>query len=274
MKKVAIILAVVIFVLLVILLFVPVPKRPIISQLPTGEDAKIFSPQAKDTISSPIIVKGQAKGSWFFEGSFPVKIVDQDGTVLGASPATAIGAWMTTGTVPFEAVVGFAQPDSANGTIILAKDNPSGLPENENFVIVPISFAATSSDSQVVKVFFGSKYAEQGSECDVMYPAYRMIPKTQAPARAALEELLSGPTAEEDNLGYLTSINPGVKIQSLTIANGTAKVDFNQALQQSVAGSCRVTAIRNEIENTLKQFSAVQNVVISINGKTEGVLQP
>lgn len=273
MKKLVIILAAVVFVLLGIFLFAPSDMVPTVAKPFLGDEAKIISPRLNEAISSPVVISGEAKGGWYFEVSFPVKIVDQDGTVLGSAPAVAIGSWMTTSTVPFEAAINFAKPRSANGTIVLTKDNPSGLPENEGFVIVPIKFAATSSDSQVVKVFFGSKFAEAGSECDVIYPAYRIILKTPTPARAALEALLSGPTDEEKNLGYLTSINSGVKIQSLAIANGTAKVDFDEALEGGVAGSCRVTTIKNQIENTLRQFSTVQNVVVSINGRIADILQ-
>jgi len=35
-----------------------------------------------------------------------------------------------------------------------------------------------------------------------------------------------------------------------------------------------VTAIRAQITETLKQFPTVENVVISIDGRTEDILQP
>jgi spore germination protein GerM len=98
--------------------------------------------------------------------------------------------------------------------------------------------------------------------------------KTEAMARVALEELLKGSTNEEENLGFYTSINEGVKIQKLTIVDGTAKVDFDEQLQNGVGGSCKVTAIRAQIIKTLEQFPTVKNVIISINDKTEDILQP
>jgi len=45
-------------------------------------------------------------------------------------------------------------------------------------------------------------------------------------------------------------------------------------LEEAVGGSCRVTAIRSQIEQTLKQFSTVQSVIISIDNRTEDILQP
>jgi len=85
---------------------------------------------------------------------------------------------------------------------------------------------------------------------------------------------LEGPTRTEAAEGYYTNLNPDVKIQRLAIENGLAEVDFDETLQRSVGGSCRVTAIRSQIIKTLKQFSTVENVVISIDGRTEDILQP
>jgi spore germination protein GerM len=75
--------------------------------------------------------------------------------------------------------------------------------------------------------------------------------------------------------GFFTSINQGVKLQSLNIReDGTAFVDFDEQLQAGVGGSCKVSAIRAQITETLKQFPTVKNVIISINGRTEDILQP
>ena len=65
-----------------------------------------------------------------------------------------------------------------------------------------------------------------------------------------------------------------MRIQGLTIENGVAKVDFSEQLEFQVGGSCRVAAIRAQITDTLKQFPTVDSVVISIDGRTEDVLQP
>ncbi len=99
-------------------------------------------------------------------------------------------------------------------------------------------------------------------------------PKTESVALAAMTELLDGPTDAEKTQGYTTNINPGVKVQKLTIENLVAKVDFDKQLERQVGGSCRVTAIMAQITQTLKQFPTVKNVVIFIDGRTENILQP
>lgn len=125
-----------------------------------------------------------------------------------------------------------------------------------------------------VKIFFGNSEFDPEFSCNKVLPAERVINKTQTPARKSLELLLGGPTNSEKEQGYFTSINSNVKIQKLTIENGVAKVDFDKQLEFQVGGSCRVSAIRAQITETLKQFPTVESVVISIDGRTEDILQP
>lgn len=101
-----------------------------------------ISPQPNDTISSPLLVEGEARGNWYFEASFPIDIQDSNGTVIGQGYAQAQGEWMTTEFVPFESVpITFtAQPAGSMGKIILRKDNPSGLPENDDHLEIPVTF--------------------------------------------------------------------------------------------------------------------------------------
>lgn len=126
-----------------------------------------------------------------------------------------------------------------------------------------------------VQLFFGSSEKDpQSLHCDAVYPVARRIPQTSMPAHAALELLLDGPNQEEQARGYFTSIKPGVEVKSLSIDEGKARAEFNRALDEDVAGSCRVTAIRSQIESTLKQFKSVREVEILVEGRTETVLQP
>jgi spore germination protein GerM len=110
--------------------------------------------------------------------------------------------------------------------------------------------------------------------CIKVFPVRRQIGQTRAVARAALQELLQGPTPAERAAGYYTNINPGVVIQKLSVKNGVARVDFNKTLEYRVGGSCRTGAIIAQITRTLKQFPTVTRVIISINGRTEDILQP
>lgn len=92
------------------------------------------------TVTSPLIVAGEAR-LWYFEGTFPVRLVDARGRTIVDSYASADGDWMTEDWVPFTAEVVFsAQPAGSTGKLILMKDNPSGLPENDDQVEIPVKF--------------------------------------------------------------------------------------------------------------------------------------
>lgn len=103
---------------------------------------KVTEPQLNQSITSPVTIKGIARGNWYFEASFPIVILDANDKVLAEVPAQAQGEWMTNDFVPFEAIVSFPKPTTTNGKIILKKDNPSGMPENEDQIEIPVLFFA------------------------------------------------------------------------------------------------------------------------------------
>lgn len=82
-------------------------------------------------------VTGEARGMWYFEGSFPVEVLDKDGNVIGQAPASAITDWMTEEFVPFRVTLDVGTY-SGPATLVLKRDNPSGLPENDASLSVPI----------------------------------------------------------------------------------------------------------------------------------------
>ncbi|OGF28172.1 hypothetical protein A2303_01920 [Candidatus Falkowbacteria bacterium RIFOXYB2_FULL_47_14] len=226
-----------------------------------------------ESVSSPLFIEGRARGYWFFEASFPVKLYDGNNDLLAAGIAEAESDWMTEDFVPFKAELDFEAPATETGVLVLEKDNPSGLPENADELRIPVNFSA-SKEMTAVKVFWNNSGLDPEISCNKVFSTERNVPKTEAPARAALQELLAGVTESEEADGYSTSINSGVTIKSLAITDGTARVDFDDKLEFQVGGSCRVSAIRAQITETLKQFPTVKDVIISVNGRIEDVLQP
>jgi hypothetical protein len=82
---------------------------------------------------------GKARGYWFFEGSFPVELQTLDGNILGGGVATAEGEWMTEDFVNFTAEMQTPSAFIGPAILILRKDNPSGLPENDASISFPIT---------------------------------------------------------------------------------------------------------------------------------------
>jgi len=58
------------------------------------------------------------------------------------------------------------------------------------------------------------------------------------------------------------------------IQDGVALADFSRELRAYGGGSLRVMLIRQQIARTLLEFPTVREVVIAIEGETEGVLEP
>lgn len=101
----------------------------------------VFSPQTDNQIISPLVIKGEARGNWYFEASFPVVLTNWDGVIIAQGIAQAEGDWMTTNFVPFTATLNFTKPSyGENGFLILKKDNPSGLPQNDDSLEIPVRF--------------------------------------------------------------------------------------------------------------------------------------
>ncbi|MEX2029246.1 MAG: Gmad2 immunoglobulin-like domain-containing protein [Candidatus Paceibacterota bacterium] len=112
---------------------------------------RVTTPSPGEVIRSPLTIKGEARGGWFFEANFPITLVDSAGIVIAQHYGTAQGDpanpdgvnWMTEEFVPFEAILTFENPISTTdkkGTLILHKNNASGLPENDENLVVPIFF--------------------------------------------------------------------------------------------------------------------------------------
>lgn len=99
----------------------------------------VKTPQNGETVTQTFTVTGSARGSWFFEAVFPVKIVDAHGQQIIQTQAHAGGDWMTEDFVPFTADIELPETYSGPATIILEKDNPSGLPERSAAIQVPIT---------------------------------------------------------------------------------------------------------------------------------------
>jgi len=108
---------------------------------------RIDSPRPNQVIQSPLTITGEARGSWFFEASFPVVLVNWDGLIIAQGIATAKSDWMISEFVPFEATLTFTidkNTYSNRGWLILKKDNPSGLPEHDDAFEIPVVLAGVT----------------------------------------------------------------------------------------------------------------------------------
>lgn len=101
---------------------------------------RVDAPVSGELVTSPLLISGQARGYWYFEGSFPVRLIDENGSLIAQGVIVAADEWMTEEMVPFEGVLEFNAPSTSQGTLVLMKDNPSGLPEHDAAVEIPVRF--------------------------------------------------------------------------------------------------------------------------------------
>lgn len=111
------------------------------NELEKSDLIRINYPRPNQEISSPLKIEGEARGSWFFEASFSITLIDQQGNVISQGIATAKTDWMTEEFVSFSSDLEFVEQVSGSlGKLLLKKDNPSGLPEYEDYLEVPVVF--------------------------------------------------------------------------------------------------------------------------------------
>jgi len=118
--------------------FVEVPKEES-SSSSAEPDAMILTPAENSVITSPVKITGKARGNWYFEGSLPIDITDTSGNIIATGIGVVEGGWMTIDLVKFESEITFTTTEKT-GYIVIKKDNPSGLPENDASLKVPVKF--------------------------------------------------------------------------------------------------------------------------------------
>lgn len=151
--------------------------------------------------------------------------------------------------------------------ILLWKNSIQRPPENnvnENF---------EQPKTITLNVYFdNSQFNPNAQDCQKVFPVKRELLKTLPTTTAALNQLFAGPTAEEKNQGYSSWFSAVTKdiLISINILDNTAYVNLKDLRQiiPNASSSCGSAELLAEIENTLKQFPAIKNVVLGIEGKS------
>lgn len=130
----------VIFFASIIIIFSPVGKKNIID-ITQYQPLIISSPDFSQSLSSPFVVTGKVDPSWVFEASFPIELFDDQGNSLFLGTAS-VPKWTETGAAfaDFTAKINFSTT-ATSGTLEFKKDNPSGLPENNQSFKIPVIFS-------------------------------------------------------------------------------------------------------------------------------------
>jgi hypothetical protein len=96
-------------------------------------------------------------------------------------------------------------------------------------------------------------------------PAGRTVPKTDTPAKAAMEELLKGVTPDESGAQLSSAIPAGTTLNGVTIDQGVATVDLSRTFE-SGGGSLSMSERVAQVVYTLTQFASVTSVRFELDG--------
>ena len=116
----------------------------------------------------------------------------------------------------------------------------------------------TTQESSSVAVYFlrGEKVS----------PVRRTIAATPAVARAALTELLAGPTEEEAASGLASAIPAGTSLRDVSVSGGVATVDLDGTFDDG-GGSASMLGRVAQVVATLTRFPTVDRVAFRIDGR-------
>lgn len=109
-------------------------------------------------------------------------------------------------------------------------------------------------------------FVESFSETSFLVPENRPVERTQAVARAALQELIRGPR----QTGRATFIPAGTQVRSVRIDNGLATVDFSREILNARVGAEGERLGIWQIVNTLTEFENIERVQFLVEGRDRG----
>ena len=124
------------------------------------------SPDLTLPFKSPLTITGKIDRSWVFEGSFPVKLYDDQNKILFQT--TGLAPHWTEGSgqfVDFTADLRFSTT-AKTGFLVISNDNPSGLPQNSKSIKFPVIF----SNSSTIDTSSWKNYSNQEFGVSFLYP--------------------------------------------------------------------------------------------------------
>jgi len=231
---------------------------------PREEGIIISEPKPNEKIKSPLIIKGRARGNWFFEAEFTAELYDAQNNFLSRAILTATEDWMTSNFVPFEGKLVFLQQTASSGILRFLSANPSGLIEHQKVFEVPIQFEKMPLRKVLLYYYNPEKYKDQKCSRDGLTAVEREIPITQTPIQDTIKLLLKGKEniTEAENAQGITTEYPldGFYLKGAALKNGVLTLEFVDSQNKTVGGACRVGILWFQIEATAKQFPEVKEV--------------
>jgi spore germination protein GerM len=128
----------------------------------------------------------------------------------------------------------------------------------------PAQAAAGTKQVNVYFLFNGSDGAESN-----IRPLKREVPAA-APLFPAIAAMLEPPSESEQKLGYTSAAYGDMKLDSVKLNKGTARIDFSREIRADYnPGDLQTLDFETAVTKTAKQFPAVKKVIVCVNGINE-----
>lgn len=129
----------------------------------------------------------------------------------------------------------------------------------------------TGKDVRTVALYFYDEKRDRDSSgalsCSKagLVPVSRAVASTSAIVSDTLELLLSGNISNKEREAGLSTGFPlsGVTLQQVAVENATATIAIRDPEHKTSGGACRASLLRLQVEETVRQFSSIKNVVIT-----------
>lgn len=148
----------------------------------------------------------------------------------------------------------------------------STTPKTATTITTPATTSTTNSNDKIMVKIFMIEMNDNGKSgtlvgCgDSAVAVLREIHQTQSVLQAAIEQLLSVKDKDYGQSGYYNALyQSNLTLDSAEISGGKATIKLSGTVLTS--GTCDNPRLISQIEETAKQFSAVESVEILINNK-------
>ena len=121
---------------------------------------------------------------------------------------------------------------------------------------------AVPSQDSAAQVSLQAWFTRQGK----LFGSQRAVPATVSVGRAALDQLLAGPSSAEYAAGLRSPIPAGTQLRGLTISSGTATVDLSSSFVSAASPSSMPLRIA-QVVYTLVQFPTITGVQFKVEGQ-------
>lgn len=145
--------------------------------------------------------------------------------------------------------------------------------KREELFLQTISLKLLTTQTSDLNIFFQNDRLNNTQACDIVFPVLRTVAQTSAVGRAALIELLRGPTEEEETEGYRIGLPESFEISSLIISGGVATVDLSSVIVQTLS-LCVQKHVYSQITNTLDRVPNVEEVRIILDSDPNQEFKP